>query len=153
MRSSAAIFCVLGILALLAAIVFPIVSHEPAGSAMLGIFAVSMLYIAWELSRGATTDKADDEDAEAEVGPEHVFPSSWWPIVMAVAVLIVAVGIKFSLVVAAVGGAILLASAVGWFSQRVPHGAAEHHGEADDEIAAESPAEAETPAGSEGAGR
>ena len=124
MNSSARIFFFLGGLALLAAIIFPIVSHEPPGSAMLGIFALSMIYIGWELHSGRNTDRADDADAKAVVGPEHVFPSSPWPVVLAVAVAIAAVGIVFSPVVAAIGGAILLAAGAGWFLQRVHPGGA-----------------------------
>ncbi|MGH3573326.1 MAG: aa3-type cytochrome oxidase subunit IV, partial [Pseudonocardiaceae bacterium] len=132
MSSSARIFFLLGILALMAAIIFPIVSHEPPGSAMLAIFALSMLYIAWQLNRGAHSDPADDLDAEAEVGPAHVFPSSPWPPVMALAVLIVAIGIGFSPVIAAIGAAILVASAAGWFLQHVQMGSAAHQAAASD---------------------
>jgi hypothetical protein len=134
MNSSGRIYFFLGILALMAAIAFPIVSREPPGSAMLGIFALSMLYIAWQLQRGRYTDKADDADAEAEVGPEHVFPSSPWPVVMAMAVVIGVIGIAFSPIrfVAAIGAAILLVSAAGWFLQRVHVGAAAHQAAASD---------------------
>ncbi|MGH3798256.1 MAG: aa3-type cytochrome oxidase subunit IV [Pseudonocardiaceae bacterium] len=124
MRSSARIFLVLGVLGLLAAIVFLIIAREPPGSAMLLVFALSMLYIAWQLGRGANTDAADDAEGVAQVGRDHVFPPSPWPVVMAVAVLVGVIGVRFAPIVAAIGGALLVASGAGWFLQRVHVGAA-----------------------------
>lgn len=122
MRAAARIFAILGSFAVVAAIVFPILSREPAGSMMLGVFALSMLFIARELSHGANADRADDAEAKALVGPEHVFPSSWWPPVMAVAIAVFAIGIRFTPVLVGVGAAILLVSAAGWFLQHVEVG-------------------------------
>jgi hypothetical protein len=118
-KASAQIFAVLGSCAVIAAIVFPFLAKEPAGSMMLGVFALSMLYLARELSRGAKTDRADDADAEAEVGPEHVFPSSWWPPAVALSVAALILGVRFSWVLVAIGAVALLVTGVGWLVQRV----------------------------------
>ena len=119
MKASARIFVVLGCCALVAAIVFPIVAREAAGSMMLGVFALSMLYLGRELYRGAGTDRADDAEAEAEVGPEHVFPASWWPVVMALGIALVAAGLVFTPVIIVVGSVIFVLSVFGWLFQRV----------------------------------
>jgi hypothetical protein len=121
-KASARIFIVLGCCALVAAIVFPILAREPAGAMMLGVFALSMLYLGRELYRGATTDRADDSDAEAEVGPEHVFPASWWPVVMALGVALVAAGLVFTPVLIVIGSVIFVVSVVGWLYQQVGAG-------------------------------
>ena len=132
MRASARVWLVLGILALIVAIVFPILTRNilqvAAGSTMLGVFALSMLYISWVLRQGADTDAADRVDEPAQVGPEHVFPASWWPPVLAVGVAVLALGIRFTPIMVAFGGAFIAVSALGWYDQYV--GAGAHHVEA-----------------------
>lgn len=126
MKASARIFTVLGCCALVAAIVFPILSHEPAGATMLGVFALCTLYLARELYRGATTDRADDTEAQAQVGPEHVFPSSWWPAVMALGIALAAAGLVFTPVLIVEGAVIFVVSVVGWLYQQVEAGHGAH---------------------------
>jgi hypothetical protein len=125
-KASARIFTVLGCCAVVAAIVFPILSHEAAGATMLGVFALCMLYLARELYRGASTDRADDGEAQAEVGPEHVFPSSWWPAVMALGIALVAAGLIFTPVLTVVGAIIFVVSVVGWLYQQTEPGHSTH---------------------------
>lgn len=129
MKASARIFTVLGCCAVVAAIVFPILAREAAGSMMLGVFALAMLYLARELYRGATTDRADDGEAQAEVGPEHVFPSSWWPVVMALGIALAAAGLVFTPVLTVEGAVVFVVSVAGWLYQQVEvgHGAAAAH--------------------------
>lgn len=119
MKASARIFTVLGSCAVVAAIVFPILSHEAAGSMMLGVFALAMLYLARELYRGASTDRADDGEAQAQVGPEHVFPSSWWPVVLALGVALTAAGLVFTPVLIVEGIVIFVIAVAGWLFQYV----------------------------------
>lgn len=126
MKASARIFTVLGCCAVAAAIAFPILSHEAAGSMMLGVFALAMLYLGRELYRGAATDPADDGDAQAEVGPAHVFPSSWWPVVMALGIALAAAGLVFTPVLTVAGSVIFVLSVVGWLFQRVETGHSAH---------------------------
>lgn len=129
MRASARVWFVLGILALIVAIVFPILTRNiiqvAAGSTMLGVFALSMLYISWVLRQGADTDFADRVEEQAQVGPEHLFPASWWPPVLAVGVAVLALGIRFTPIMVAFGGAFIAVSALGWYDQYV--GAGAHH--------------------------
>lgn len=126
MKAASRIFTVLGCCAVVAAIVFPILAREPAGSMMLGVFALSMLYLGRELYRGATTDRADDGQAQAEVGPEHVFPSSWWPAVMALGIALVAAGLIFTPVLTVEGAVIFVVAVVGWLYQQTGAGHGDH---------------------------
>lgn len=118
MKAASRIFTVLGCCAVVAAIVFPILAREPAGSMMLGVFSLAMLYLGRELYRGATTDRADDGQAQAEVGPEHVFPPSWWPAVMALGIALVAAGLVFTPVLTVEGAVIFVVAVVGWLYQQ-----------------------------------
>lgn len=122
MKASARVFMVLGCCAVVAAIVYPILSHEPAGAMMLAVFAGSLLYLGRELYRGAGTDLADDAQAEAQVGPEHVFPSSWWPVVMALGIALGAAGLVFTPVLTGAGAAIFVVAVVGWLQQQAGAG-------------------------------
>ncbi|MBO0769955.1 MAG: cytochrome c oxidase subunit 4 [Actinobacteria bacterium] len=122
MKAASRIFTVLGCCAVVAAIVFPILAREPAGSMMLGVFALAMLYLGRELYRGATTDRAEDGQAQAEVGPEHVFPSSWWPVVMALGIALVAAGLVFTPVLTVEGAVIFVVAVVGWLYQQTESG-------------------------------
>ncbi|HET7173325.1 MAG TPA: cytochrome c oxidase subunit 4 [Nocardioidaceae bacterium] len=130
MRAAARTWLVLGAFGIIVAIIFPILTRHilqvAAGSTMLGVFALCMLYIAWTLQRGADTDYADRTEAEAQVGPEHVFPSSWWPPVLALGIALLALGVRFTPILVAIGAVIVLATVVGWILQRVELG---HHPE------------------------
>lgn len=134
MRASARVWFVLGILALVVAIIFPILTRNiiqvAAGSTMLGVFALSMLYISWVLRQGADTDFADRIEEQAHVGPEHLFPASWWPPMLAAGVAILGLGIRFTPIMVAFGGAFIAVSALGWFDQYV--GAGTHGADHDD---------------------
>jgi hypothetical protein len=55
---------------------------------------------------------ANIEDGDAEQG--HFSPWSWWPIVLAVAVSLVFLGVAIGAWIAFIGGAILVVSLVGW---------------------------------------
>jgi hypothetical protein len=118
MRSSGRIFMVLAALAFVAGVTYGLAAKELAGAVMLGVFSVALLYIATVLEHAAPYDRAEvDETAAPELGPEHMLPPSWWPIVMAIGAALFLVGIKFQIVVMAIGIAIFLTAAVGWFIQ------------------------------------
>lgn len=105
-------------LALTAGVFYGVYVHELAGSVLLGVFSVALLYIATVLRGASEYDTAElDQDAEPQVGPEHVFPPSWWPLVMALGAGVALIGLKYQVVVMAVGFAIFLVAAVGWFVQ------------------------------------
>jgi hypothetical protein len=123
MRQGARIWLSLGIFAVLAVIAFILLTYDilqgPSGSMMLGVFALSMLYIAWVLWHGRYTDPTDQPDAEAEVGPEHIFPPSWAPPLLALGVALFAVGARFTPVLLAVGGTVIVLTLFTWVVQRV----------------------------------
>jgi hypothetical protein len=94
------------------------VAKELAGAVMLGVFSVALLYIATVLEHAAPYDRAEvDETAPPELGPEHMLPPSWWPVVMAIGAALFLVGLKFLVVVMALGIGLFLVAAVGWFVQ------------------------------------
>ncbi len=129
---------VLSGLGLSAALTYGLVAKELAGAVMLGVFAVALLYIATVLEHAGPYDFAEtDQEAAAEVGPSHLFPPSWWPLVMALGAVIFLLGLKFNTILLAVGIAAFLVAAVGWFVQAgryhaekaAQHGAPGGHGE------------------------
>jgi Cytochrome c oxidase subunit IV len=118
MRSAGRIFMVLAALALVAGVTYGLAAKELAGAVMLGVFSVALLYIATVLEHAAPYDRAEvDETAAPELGPEHMLPPSWMPILMAVGAALFLVGIKFQAVIMAIGIALFLSAAVGWFIQ------------------------------------
>ena len=58
----------------------------------------------------------------------HLPPPSYWPIVLAAGMLVIAIGIIYSLIVAGVGVVILLAAIVGWTGENRALEAQEEHG-------------------------
>jgi hypothetical protein len=119
---------VLAALAVVAAIAYALISKELAGAVMLGVFSVALLYIATVLEHAGPYDRAEvDETAEPELGPEHMLPGTWWPLVMALGAVSTVLGIKFTPVLMGVGAGIFLLAAVGWFTnvvhQHEEHGA------------------------------
>ena len=144
-------------LALVASVTYGLLAKELAGAVMLGVFAVALLYIATVLEHASPYDFAEtDPEAEAEVGPSHVFPPSWWPIVMATGAGIFLIGLKFSVVLMGAGFVMFATAMVGWFVQAGRFAAekkahAEHaalHGPAE---VGHAPAAASEPAASEAA--
>ncbi|MGH3247434.1 MAG: aa3-type cytochrome oxidase subunit IV [Trebonia sp.] len=122
MRQAARIWVSLGLLGLTAAVVFLILTArflQVSAGIMLGVFALSMLYIAWVLYSGRYSDPTDQPAAEAEVGPEHVFPPSWAPPLLALGIALCAVGVRFTLALVAVGGTIIVLTLFSWIVQRV----------------------------------
>src|SRR5438105_5722960 len=124
---------VLAGLGLAAGLTYGLVAKELAGAVMLGVFSVALLYIATVLEHAGPYDRAEvDEEAEPELGPEHMLPGTWWPLVMAVGAVSTVLGIKFTPVLIGVGAGIFLLAGVGWFvnitHQHEAHGA--HGGEA-----------------------
>jgi len=118
MRSAGRIFMVLAGLAFAAGVTYGLVAKELAGAVMLSVFSVALLYIAITLEHAGPYDRAEvDQDAKPELGPEHTLPGSWWPPMMALGAGVAVIGMKFSAVVLALGLAIFLAAAVGWFIQ------------------------------------
>jgi len=108
----------LSALALTAGIVYGLVAKELAGAVMLGVFSVALMYIATVLEHAGPYDHAEvDQDDEPELGPDHLFPPSWWPLVMAVGAVTFLIGLKFNVVVMAVGIAIFFSAVTGWFVQ------------------------------------
>src|SRR5947209_19496590 len=101
-------------LAVVAGVTYALWTKELAGSVMLGVFSVALLYIATVLEHAGPYDHAEvDEDAEPELGPEHMLPGSIWPLVMAVGAAAVLFGNKFAPVQRGIGaGIFLLAAAV-----------------------------------------
>ena len=118
-------------LAFVAGITYGLAAKELAGAVMLGVFSVALLYIATVLEHAAPYDRAEvDQEAEPELGPEHMLPPSWWPIVMAAGAFLTLIGLKFNILIMALGIAVFLAAAVGWFVQAGRHAAAHApHGE------------------------
>ena len=130
MRSAGRIFMVLSSLALIAGVTYGLVAKELAGAVMLGVFSVALVYIATVLEHAGPYDRAEiDQDAEPELGPEHSLPPSWWPPVMALGAALFLIGIKFQVVVMAIGIGVFLFAAVGWFIQAGRRHAAASHGE------------------------
>ena len=132
MRSSGRIFMALSGLAVVAAVAYAFLAKELAGAVMLGVFSVALLYIGTVLEHAGPYDRAEvDEQAEPELGPEHMLPGTWWPLVMAVGAVSTVIGIKFTPVLMGVGAGIFLLAGVGWFvnitHQHEAHGA--HGGE------------------------
>jgi len=120
-------------LALTAGVVYGLLARELAGAVMLGVFAVALLYIATVLEHASPYDYAETEpEAEAEVGPSHLFPPSWWPIVMAMGAGLFLFGLKFNVVLMGLGFVIFAVSMIGWFVQAGKHAAdkAAHGGDA-----------------------
>src|SRR5438094_621889 len=131
MRSAGRIFMALSGLAVAAAVIYALAAKELAGAVMLGVFSVALVYIATVLEHAGPYDRAEvDQDAEPELGPEHSLPPSWWPPVMALGAALFLVGIKFQVVVMAIGIGIFLSAAVGWFVQAGRRHAPASHGEA-----------------------
>jgi hypothetical protein len=130
MRSAGRIFMALAGLAVTAAVVYGLVAKELAGAVMLGVFSVALLYIATVLEHAGPYDRAENEpEAEAEVGPSHLFPSSWWPIIMAFGAVVFLFGLKFFVVLMALGAVVFVSAMIGWFVQAGRQAAekAEHH--------------------------
>jgi hypothetical protein len=130
MRSAGRIFMVLAGLALTAGVVYGLLAKELAGAVMLGVFSVALLYIATVLEHAGPYDHAENEpEAKAEVGPSHLFPSSWWPIMMAFGAVVFILGLKFNVVVMAVGAVVFVSAMLGWFVQAGRQAAErdEHH--------------------------
>lgn len=122
MRQGARIWVLLGLLGAVAAVVFILLTArflQVAASVMLGVFALSMLYISWVLYSGRYTDPTDQPDAEAEVGPEHIFPPSWAPPLLALGIAVFVLGVRFTPVLLAVGGTIIVLTLFSWIVQRV----------------------------------
>lgn len=124
MRQGARIWVILGLFGVAAVIAFLILTAhvhilQTASGVMLAVFAASMLYIAWVLYYGRYTDPTDQPEAEAEVGPEHVFPPSWAPPLLALGVALCALGVRFTPVLLAVGGIIVVLTLFTWIVQRV----------------------------------
>ncbi|HEX7163771.1 MAG TPA: cytochrome c oxidase subunit 4 [Trebonia sp.] len=123
MRQGARIWVILGLLGVAATIAFVVLTarflQAASGTVMLGVFALSMLYIGWVLHSGRHTDPTDQPDAEAEVGPEHIFPPSWAPPLLALGVALFAVGVRFTPVLLAVGAMVIVLTLFSWIVQRV----------------------------------
>src|SRR6266516_3326272 len=120
MRAAGRIFMVLSGLAFVAAVTYGLVAKELAGAVMLGVFSVALMYIASVLEHAGPYDHAEvDQDAEPELGPEHMLPGTWWPLVMALGAVSTVLGIKFTPVLMGVGAGIFLLAGVGWFTNIV----------------------------------
>lgn len=121
-------------LAFLLLLVFANALQVTSGTVMLGVFSLSMLYIAWVLHSGRHTDPTEAPGAVAQVGPEHVFPSSWAPVLLSLGIAMFACGVRFTPVLLAVGGMLIVFTLFAWIVQRVDvarltHG---HHAAPDD---------------------
>ena len=117
-------------LAVVAGVAYALIAKELAGAVMLGVFSVALLYIATVLEHAGPYDRAENEpEAKAEVGPGHFFPPSWWPLVMATGAVVFIIGLKFNVVLMAIGAVIFVSAMIGWFVQAGRHAAerAEHH--------------------------
>ena len=126
MRTSGHIFIALSALAVIAGITYALLAKELAGGAMLSVFSVAMLYVGITLLHAGPFDRAEvDENAEPEIGPEHMMGPSWWPFIMALGAGAILLGLKFAPIVLGIGAGIFLVAAVGWFVQ-ISHQA--HHG-------------------------
>lgn len=123
MRQGARIWVILGLFGVAATVAFVILTarflQASSGTVMLGVFALSMLYIGWVLHSGRYTDPTDEPGAEAEVGPEHVFPPSWAPPLLALGVALCAFGVRFTLILVAIGAMIIVLTLFTWIVQRV----------------------------------
>jgi len=149
-RSAGRIFMVLSGLALTAAVVYGLVAKELAGAVMLGVFSVALLYIATVLEHAAPYDFAEtDPDAEPEVGPSHLFPPSWWPIVMAIGAALFLFGLKFSIIVMGLGFLVFATAMIGWYVQAGKYAAEKKAHEAHPPTSLEPPAPAEPIEGAE----
>lgn len=122
MRATGRIFLVLGLVALVVAIVYAAAARELAGATMLVLFSVALLYVSNTLLKAGTDDEVDEQ--EAVVWPEHAPTPSWWPIVMAAGTAVVVISLVISPILLALGVPLFLAGAAGWFRQagRASHG-------------------------------
>ena len=137
----------LSALAVVAAVSYALIAKELAGAVMLGVFSVALLYIGTVLEHAGPYDRAEvDQEAEPELGPEHMLPGTWWPLVMALGAVSVVLGIKFTPVLLGVGAGIFLLAGVGWFvnitHQHEEHGA---HGGAGGAPGTHGPGESHSP--------
>lgn len=123
MKQGARIWVFLGLLGAAAAIAFVLLTSRflqaESGTVMLGVFALSMLYIGWVLHSGGPTDPTDQPGAVPAVGPEHIFPPSWAPALLALGIALFVLGIRFTLVLVAVGAAIIVLTLFAWIVQRI----------------------------------
>lgn len=123
MRQGARIWIFLGLFGVAAAVAFGLLTIDivqgASGTVMLGVFGVSMLYIAWVLHHGRHTDPTDQPDAEAFVGPEHIFPPSWAPPLLALGIAMFVCGVRFTPVLLAIGGVIVVMTLFTWIVQRI----------------------------------
>lgn len=72
-------------------------------------------------SESQTSDSSLDAPGEEE----HLPSPSFWPILLAFGMVLIAIGVIFSLVISVIGVALLLASMVGWMLENranQPHG-------------------------------
>src|SRR2546421_6396051 len=121
MRSSGRILMALSGLAVVAAVAYAFLAKELAGAVMLGVFSVALLYIATVLEHAGPYDRAEvDQDAEPELGPEHMLPGTWWPLVMAVGAAPTVRGGKFTTGLVGFCVGIFLLAARGWFFHITP---------------------------------
>jgi hypothetical protein len=125
MRQGARIWLFLGALGVAATLAFLLLLlfanalQVTSGTVMLGVFSLSMLYIAWVLHSGRHTDPTEAPGAVAQVGPEHVFPSSWAPVLLSLGIAMFVCGVRFTPVLLAVGGMLIVFTLFAWIVQRV----------------------------------
>lgn len=98
--------------------IYGITSHELAGAPLLLVGSVAFFYLGM-VARGRVRDAsrpeggggAPDEVSEAEA---HVAPTIW-PFGFSIAAVMLALGLVVSRWLLAVGGAVFVLAAVGWF--------------------------------------
>ena len=76
------------------------------------------------------TKKAETAPMESKAPHIHLPPPSFWPIVLAAGMTLMAIGLIFTVIITAVGVVVLLASIIGWTAEnRALEGHEEHHHE------------------------
>lgn len=93
---------------------------EPVGTVGIGLAAIMAWFPAFFLFRSAKAApnlpednyEANIEDGDAEVG--FFLPTSWWPIVLAGACALTALGLAIGWWLAAIGVATVIVAAIGW---------------------------------------
>lgn len=125
MRDNAILMFILGIFFLLADITYTVWAlidgnFEPVGTVGIGLAAIMAFfpgYYFWKSYKAAPDLPEDRLDAKIEDGDYEIgffVPSSWWPIVLAAACGISALGLAIGIWLLIIGLALVIVAVIGW---------------------------------------
>lgn len=126
MRTVTRVFLLSGGFAVLVTAVYWFVTHEWAGSVLLGLMGAATLFVAaytWFATRGRRPPPEDRDDAAPYEGEAEEIASftvdSPWPIVFGVGIAIVTGGMVFGAPLLLLGAVIVVVAAVGMMRESV----------------------------------